>query len=72
MFRAIRRTNPEMLHPKQIRSSVIAYWLKTHNLRQVQYMAGHKYVSSTERYQSNNLENLQSRLEQCHPLNGSF
>jgi len=69
MFRAIRRANPEMLHPKQIRTSVITYWLKTHNLRQVQYMAGHKYVSSTERYQSNSLENLQSRLEKCHPLN---
>jgi hypothetical protein len=23
-------------------------WLKTYNLRQVQYMFGHKYVSSTE------------------------
>jgi integrase/recombinase XerD len=69
MFRAIRKTNPEILNPKQIRASVITYWLKNHNLRQVQYMAGHKYVSSTERYQMNNLDNLQSKLEKYHPLN---
>ncbi len=32
-------------------------------------MAGHKYVSSTERYQLNNLDKLQSKLEKHHPLN---
>jgi integrase/recombinase XerD len=68
MFKAIRKENPEILHPKQIRASVITYWLKNHNLRQVQYMAGHKYVSSTERYQLNNLDNLQSKLDKYHPL----
>ncbi len=69
MFKAIRKTNPEILHPKQIRASVITYWLKSYNLRQVQYFAGHKYVSSTERYQLNNLDGLQSKLEKLHPLN---
>ncbi len=69
MFKAIQKLNPEILHPKQIRASVITYWLKNHNLRQVQYFAGHKYVSSTERYQLNNLDNLQSKLEKFHPLN---
>jgi len=72
MFRAIRKINPEIIHPKQIRASVITYWLKNHNLREVQYMAGHKYVSSTERYQLNNLEHLQSKLEKLHPLNRTF
>ncbi len=69
MFKAIQKINHEILHPKQIRASVITYWLKNHNLRQVQYFAGHKYVSSTERYQLNNLDNLQSKLEKFHPLN---
>jgi integrase/recombinase XerD len=69
MFKAIQRKNPELQNPKQIRASVITYWLKTYNLRQVQYMAGHRYVSSTERYQANNLDNLQSKLEKHHPLN---
>jgi integrase/recombinase XerD len=68
MFRDIRKVNPELQHAKQIRSSVIIHWLKNYNLRQVQYMAGHKYVSSTERYQLNNLDNLQSKLEEYHPL----
>jgi len=68
MFRDIRKINPELLHAKQIRSSVIIHWLKNYNLRQVQYMAGHKYVSSTERYQLNNLDNLQSKLDEYHPL----
>ena len=58
----------EIRNAKQIRSSVITHWLKNHNLRQVQYMAGHKYVSSTERYQMNNLDKLQGQLEKYHPL----
>lgn len=69
MFRAIKRNNPEILHPKQIRASLITYWLKNHNLRQVQYFAGHKYVSSTERYQLNNLFKLQGEVNKYHPLN---
>lgn len=69
LFKAIQKTNPEVQNPKQIRASVITNWLKNYNLRQVQYMAGHKYVSSTERYQLNNLDNLQSKLEKYHPLN---
>jgi len=68
LFKAVRKTNPGIQNPKQIRAGVITYWLKTMNLRQVQYMSGHKYVSSTERYQAGNLENLQIRLEKCHPL----
>jgi integrase/recombinase XerD len=68
LFREIKKINPVIINAIKIRQSVITYWLKTMNLRQVQYMAGHKYVSSTERYQTNNLENLQSKLEKCHPL----
>ena len=68
MFRSIRECHPGVHSPKQIRASVITHWLKNYNLRQVQYMAGHKYVSSTERYQLNNLDNLQSKLEKYHPL----
>jgi integrase/recombinase XerD len=47
---------------------VITHWLKNYNLRQVQYMAGHKYVSSTERYQQNTLEDLQKEINRYHPL----
>jgi integrase/recombinase XerD len=68
MFKGLQRENPQIKNPKQIRASVITWWLKNYNLRQVQYMAGHKYVSSTERYQLNNLDKLQERLDKYHPL----
>lgn len=71
LFRSIQKTNPEIRSAKQIRASVITYWLKTYNLRQVQYFAGHKYVSSTERYQFNNLDKLQEKIEKLHPLNNA-
>ncbi len=68
LFKQVREQLPELLHPKQIRTSVITHWLREHNLRQVQYMAGHKHVSSTERYQLGNLAGLQGKLEKFHPL----
>ena len=68
LFRSLKRVNPEISSTKQIRQSVITHWLKNHNLRQVQYMAGHKYVSSTERYQQNNIEDLQKEVGKYHPL----
>lgn len=52
----------------QVQASVIANWLKVQPLRQVQYWAGHKYVSSTERYLLGGLESLKQSVEQFHPL----
>lgn len=68
MFDQLKKLNPKVINAKQIRSSVITFWLRQNNLRQVQYMAGHKYVSSTERYQANNLDDLQNELQQHHPM----
>lgn len=68
LFLDIKKINPNITNAKQIRQSTITHWLKNYNLREVQYMAGHKHVSSTERYQANNLEGLQTRLEKYHPL----
>lgn len=68
MFDQLKQLNPKVINAKQIRSSVITFWLRQNNLRQVQYMAGHKYVSSTERYQSNNLDDLQNELQHHHPM----
>jgi len=36
--------------------------------RTVQYLAGHKYVSSTERYQQLDPEHLKEAIAQFHPL----
>lgn len=72
LFREVRKQHPTVTSAKKIRQSVITYWLKTMNLRQVQYMAGHKRVSSTERYLGNNLESLKDKLEKYHPLNNKM
>lgn len=64
----LRRNNPKLINARQIRQSVITIWLKTKNLRTTQYMAGHRHVSSTERYQVNQLDDLQEALNQFHPL----
>jgi integrase/recombinase XerD len=71
LFGAIRKKHPAITNAVLVRQSEITHWLKTMNLRQVQYMAGHKHVSSTERYKLNNLDNLQSKLEKYHPLNNN-
>jgi integrase/recombinase XerD len=63
----LRRINPKVKHAVQIRQSVITEWLKEKDLRTVQYMAGHRYVSSTERYKVNNLEDLKEALNKHHP-----
>lgn len=68
LFRAIRKSYPQITTAKVIRTAVIAHWLKSKDVRHVQYMAGHRYVSSTERYDVYNVEELRQRLEQYHPL----
>lgn len=65
---ALRKINPKLKNAVQIRQSVITEWLKEKDLRTAQYMAGHRYVSSTERYQTNSLEDLKEALNKHHPL----
>ncbi len=52
---------------RQLRGSRIALWLKQYNLREVQQLAGHRYISSTERYQMDKVEDLQRALDKYHP-----
>jgi integrase/recombinase XerD len=68
MIVQLRRLNPKVINANQLRNSVLTFWLQRYNLRQVQYMAGHKYVSSTERYQRLNKDDLQSELQKHHPM----
>lgn len=69
LMRELRKKHKPFINAQQLRQSRIALWIKQYDIRQVQYMAGHKYVSSTERYQSTNLEDLQKELEKHHPGN---
>jgi len=52
-----------------IRQSVICNLLKQgKDLREVQVFAGHKYLSSTEKYKQTDLEVLKSEIEKHYPL----
>jgi len=64
----VRKLNPSVLNAKQIRASVITKWLRMYNLREVQYLAGHRYISSTESFLENEMEGLQEEVQQFHPL----
>lgn len=56
--------------PTSIRQSVIANLLaKGTDLRIVQVFAGHKQVSTTEKYRQTNYEALRKSVENYHPLN---
>jgi site-specific recombinase XerD len=68
LMKTLKKQNPRIKAARQIRASVITNWLKRYNLRKVQYMAGHRYVSSTEMYQIGNLEDLQSDIAKFHPV----
>ena len=68
LFRKLQKQHPDIRDARQVRQSVIIHWLGSYNLRQVQYMAGHRYVSSTERYRRNNIEDLQKEITRYHPL----
>ena len=68
MIKKLKRINPSVRNAQQIRASVITKWLKTKNLRETQYLAGHRYISSTESYQQNELEGLKEEINLYHPL----
>ena len=64
----IKSIDKQFLNFKQVRASVIAFWLKTQGLRKAQYLAGHRYISSTEKYLPNNLEDLTEDINKLHPF----
>ena len=64
----VRRKNKLVVNAKQLRASVIVKWLKMYNLRKVQYLAGHRYISATESYKQNEMEGLSEEVNQFHPL----
>lgn len=68
LMQELQGINPAITNALHIRGSVIINWLKQHNKRQVQYMAGHKYISSTEAYVVQELDTLQDELSKHHPF----
>jgi site-specific recombinase XerD len=68
MLKHLRTINSRIKNCDQIRASVITQWIKQYDLRKVQYLSGHKYVSSTEEYKANNIDELQDDITKFHPL----
>ena len=64
----LRQINNKFKNTKQLRTSVIINWLKQYNLRKTQYLAGHRYISSTEKYQQDDLESLHKTINTFHPF----
>jgi integrase/recombinase XerD len=64
----LRKINASVKNLDQIRASVITHWVKIHDLRKAQYLAGHRYVSSTEAYKQQLLDELQADVKKFHPF----
>lgn len=68
IIKKLKKTNNKVINVHQIRASVITNWLKKYNLREVQVLAGHRYISSTERYVQDDLESLHEIVNNFHPI----
>lgn len=68
LVKQLQRINDKVKSIDQLRASVIVHWLQQYNLRKVQIMAGHRYVSSTEAYKANNMEELKEDIKNYHPF----
>ena len=68
IFKKLKSYNRKVTNNNSIRASVIVNWLKQYNIREVQEMAGHRHICSTESYKQDNLENLQKIVNNFHPM----
>jgi site-specific recombinase XerD len=68
LIRALQQINPGVTSALHIRASVFLGWLTIHNKRQVQYMAGHKHIDSTERFSVQQIDVLTDQLSRHHPF----
>jgi len=68
LLKELRGINPQIQNASHIRASVLLHWLRQYNKRQVQYMAGHRYIDSTEKYAVQELDGLAKGLTRYHPF----
>ena len=68
ILKKLKSYNRKVTNNNHIRASVIVNWLKQYNIREVQELAGHRHICSTESYKQDDLENLQKIVENFHPL----
>ena len=68
LVKQVKTLDKHFLSFKQLRASVITHWIQTQGLRKAQYKAGHRYISSTEKYKANDLESLINDIDKLHPF----
>jgi site-specific recombinase XerD len=68
LTKQLKEIDTNFLNFKQLRASVITNWLKMYGLRKTQNMAGHRYISSTEKYKANDLQQLTDDISKLHPF----
>jgi len=68
LMRFLKKGHPKIRNVNHLRASVITYWTKKYNLRKVQYLAGHRYISPSENYELNNINDLKSSIISLHPF----
>lgn len=68
LMEELKPLQPLIRNALHIRASVLLHWLKLHNKRQVQYMAGHKWIDSTEKYAVQEMDSLTDALSKFHPF----
>jgi integrase/recombinase XerD len=68
LVKRLNQLNKKVTSAKQLKASVIVHWLKLYNLIQVQYMAGHRYVSSAESFLINEMDEMIEDIDKYHPI----
>jgi site-specific recombinase XerD len=68
ILKHLRRISAAVKNLDQLRASVITHWVKVYALPKAQYMAGHRWVSSTEDYKEQVLDALQADVKKFHPF----
>lgn len=68
LLKDLKRNFPQVEDLRHIRGSVITNWQKNEGIMEAMVKAGHRYISSTQRYQTNKYEELQDQLKTLHPL----
>jgi site-specific recombinase XerD len=64
----LKGINPMIKNAQHIRASVLLHWIKMYDKRQVQYMAGHRYIDSTKHYEVQEMDSLTDMLTKYHPF----
>lgn len=68
LTKQLKEIDANFLSFQQLRASVITNWLNLYGLRKTQQMAGHRHISTTEKYKQNDFSKLTDDINKLHPF----